>query len=90
VLIALGWASAFGKPLVLVLFPGVTYTPLVHGLGELTDVEAVPEPQAWSSAELSDLALRVVKMGERHRSEGETGRAARWAGLDPMAGFAHQ
>ena len=71
VLMELGWASAFGKPVVLVLSPNVTYTPLIHGLGEVTDVESVPEPETWSTTELSDLAQQVVKMGERHQGKGE-------------------
>ena len=36
--IELGWASAMQKPVLLVLQPGVRYTPLLHGIAELTRV----------------------------------------------------
>jgi hypothetical protein len=36
--IELGWASAMRKPILLVLQPGVAYTPLLHGIAELTRV----------------------------------------------------
>lgn len=36
--IELGWASAMRKPILLVLQPGVRYTPLLHGVAQLTQV----------------------------------------------------
>ena len=36
--IELGWASSLGKPIVLLLENGVNYSPLVMGLGTVTDV----------------------------------------------------
>ncbi|MCK4327328.1 MAG: nucleoside 2-deoxyribosyltransferase [Candidatus Diapherotrites archaeon] len=39
--IELGWASVLGKPSILLLEHGKDYSPLVHGLGSLSEVEYI-------------------------------------------------
>lgn len=90
VLTELGWASALGKPIVLVLSPDASYSPLVHGLGEITDVEPTEEPVEWSAAEIAKLADQVVALGERHLAVADVEPVRGWTNLDPLMGFARQ
>jgi hypothetical protein len=46
-LVELGWASAMAKPIVLVLNPGVSYSPLVMGLDKVTAVRTVELNDDW-------------------------------------------
>ena len=62
----------------------------VPGVDPNRRVGTYVEPQDWNATETSDLALRVVNMGELHRSRDDEEPVRRWATRDPMAGFARQ
>lgn len=40
--VELGWASAMGKPVLLLTEPGLAYTPLLLGIGGVTRAEILP------------------------------------------------
>jgi nucleoside 2-deoxyribosyltransferase len=57
VAVELGWASALGKPIVLLLADDVSYSPLVEGLPTIADVERI-----LLSGGLSDEDLFAVRV----------------------------
>jgi nucleoside 2-deoxyribosyltransferase len=74
--IELGWASALGKPIVLLLSPGQTHSPLVYGLETVTAVtrlhlddrplaDAVPEIVSAVAALLPRGAFMLTSEGTR-------------------------
>jgi nucleoside 2-deoxyribosyltransferase len=64
VTVELGWASALGKPILMVLAPQARCSPLITGLGTVTRVEQLDQPSAWSAEDLAELAERTVKMAD--------------------------
>lgn len=62
VAVELGWASALGKPILLVRSPGAVCSPLIAGLGSITSVQYVNEPVAWRAAEIDGITRRVLEL----------------------------
>lgn len=75
VTVELGWASAWEKPVLVVLDHDTEYTPLIVGLHTVTPVTYVVDNGAWDEA----FALEVVN------ALGELGDAANRAGSTPLA-----
>lgn len=67
--VEIGWASALGKPVVLLLEEGAEYAFLVRGLHTVADVVSVPVGPDSDVAELVAGALREIEA----RSPAETG-----------------
>ncbi|GAA2716953.1 MULTISPECIES: nucleoside 2-deoxyribosyltransferase [Streptomyces] len=63
--VELGWASAFGKPIVLLLERGRQYTFLVQGLHTVATVEYVEHTDVAAALPALDRALR--RAVDRHR-----------------------
>lgn len=61
VLVELGWASALGKPVVILAGDG-PLPQLVRGLKEVTCVEILPLPESWTPETLLDVTEAVTKM----------------------------
>lgn len=62
VAVELGWASALGKPTLMVVSPGAARTPLLTGLGTVTPVEQIDEPISWHPADIANIAVQTLKM----------------------------
>jgi nucleoside 2-deoxyribosyltransferase len=70
VTVELGWASALGKPTLMVVSPGASRTPLLTGLGTVTAVKQLDEPVSWHRAEIAEIAAQTLTMVGRE-AEGE-------------------
>jgi len=64
VAIELGWASALGKPTLLVVPPGDPGSPLITGLGMVTRTRYLDEPDAWQESDLADIATATLALVE--------------------------
>jgi nucleoside 2-deoxyribosyltransferase len=62
VAVELGWASALGKPVMLVVPPGDGCSPLILGLGTVTRTESADEPDEWRDDDVVRLAERTLAM----------------------------
>lgn len=91
VTVELGWASAMAKPVVLILSPGGSHTPLVSGLGAVTPTAYLDEPADWDAtfrSEVLDALERVrvlpaVLSGKEDPHAGYVGRADEHAPAAP-------
>lgn len=83
VTVELGWASAMAKPVVVILSPGGSHTPLVSGLGAVTPTAYLNEPAEWDAtfrSEVLDVLERVSTLpaavsGNEELHAGCVGRA---------------
>ena len=71
--IEIGWASAFGKPLILLLEEGHSYAFLIQGLHAVSDVSYVGMPTAEIG--LEHFAAALEKLEARQRGRRDTGLA---------------
>ena len=62
VAVELGWASALGKPVLLVLSPSASCSPLIIGLGTVTRVDQLDQPSLWHPEDIAEIAERTVKL----------------------------
>jgi nucleoside 2-deoxyribosyltransferase len=62
VAVELGWASALAKPCLLMLHPAAMPSPLIAGLGSVTVVDRIAEPNDWSLVETNRVADRVIAL----------------------------
>jgi len=91
VTVELGWASALAKPVVVILSPGGSHTPLVSGLGAVTPTAYLNEPDRWDSTFFSEVrdalervsALPAVVPGDEEAHAGYVGRADEQAPAAP-------
>jgi len=61
--VELGWASALGKPILLVSIPGLDHSLLVHGLGVLGRIHSVSIEDIEISPERIVEALHAAELG---------------------------
>lgn len=61
VAVELGWASASGRPVVVILTPDVPYTPMIHGIGTVTRAVFIEDRNHWDEG----FTLQVVSEAAR-------------------------
>lgn len=59
VAVELGWASALGKPCLLLVGGDSAPSPLLVGLGGITRVDYADEPASWDDAEVAEVVART-------------------------------
>jgi nucleoside 2-deoxyribosyltransferase len=73
VCVELGWASALGKPILLIMEPETPCTPLITGLGTVAAVRQIDAPQTWHAGFLGSV---VSALHELPAPSADAGRPA--------------
>jgi nucleoside 2-deoxyribosyltransferase len=87
VAVELGWASALGRPTLLVVPPGAPGSPLIAGLGMVTRTRYLDEPTIWRQQELAAIATATLAMVEPGTLERELGTGPPPQGSGDTAGL---
>lgn len=82
VCVELGWASAMGKPVLLIVDPAVVHSPLVDGLGTVTTTMTLRIADPWDESHVDQVVDALESLWAVARRGGRDSRPM----LDGIAG----